>query len=200
MIQYGIYSINLERFIAIDFDLWVTMHTAKLLSSKMSLCVFKFISDLDINNTNCINFTLDNTWYVKQDSQYPRLINMDGDVYHIGLPLDIDLSVLDQHFKFCIRTLNIIKSAWITDAELNTSNRQYFQNLLEEIYLQGNPDDSGIEIGFLKSIDKILYLSNNILEVDEKLNKLFNDPNSIFVTNLKMYKLKFFETLNTYEK
>lgn len=193
--MYGIYSHNTERFIAIHNDLWITMATAKLLSSKLTICVCIF-NDPRMTNENCLQWSLVDPGIAigKQDSQYPRLTRP-VEILFAGDPIDVNLEVLRRHQKFCITALKVIRAAWMTDAGMNTGDRKYLQSLVGSTYFDTDYDDSGIQGGLRFNVEKIIYLNKSEDEVMQSIDEMFNNPNSIFPTRLKLYKKVFYDFL-----
>lgn len=195
--MYGLYANNLERFILTDKDLWPLMHSARLLSSKLSTSVIYF--DLDnIDNKNCIQWTLTDVSLARQDHQVPKLYLANSSLEHHSVILDkTDLETLKEEQKFFLFVLSVIKAAWLTDALLNSSGQKYFLKLLDsEDDVSAVVDDTDIPGGFLFAIDKALYTSQSIDSAMLALYNIFNHPLCKRPSVLALYKTLFFKQLN----
>jgi len=195
--MYGIYSNNLERFLLISNDLWMLMHTANLLSSKFILCVCMIDETVNIDNSNCLTWTLSDPAMAISDKQIPRLKIINNKLRDTGLiSVDVPIDQIIKYQEFSKFVLEISQAARMTDALLNSSSQQYFLNLLDSndrlITLN---DDTGIPGGFLSSIDKILYLADNKETALDKILNLINEPEGT-LSLLTLYKTTF---LNFYK-
>lgn len=189
-----IYSNTHERFITSTNDLWVTMMTAKLMSSKMSLCV---VDDQlnNLSNNECITWGLVNPGEAKQNQQNPSLLISQQGIEFKGDVLDIEVSKLVEYQKTTLGVYNILRSAWITDALHNTVDQNTFLKLFNDSTFISVNDDSGVEGGFLLSIYKIVYLSLSLEEMYSKIDDILNDPKSSRPTNLNIYRTAFYKWL-----
>jgi hypothetical protein len=194
--MYAIYLNDLERFIAIEQDLWIAHASAKLLSSKLSICICDIGNESSITNYNCWQWTL-STPDLPASTQYPKLVvPKDSKLEFVGDPINTDMEMLKLHQQFCLLVLKIVLAAKMTDAELNAGDRKYFQLLLEIDSLSTTPDDSGIPGGFLHNIEKILYLNSSTTDIMANIELMFNNSESIFPRNLAQYKSLFYKYLN----
>lgn len=195
---YGIYSSNLERFLLIDNDLWPLLHTARLLSSKLFLSVCNIDSSVPINNDNCISWSLIDPTIPKTDMQLAKLVDVGSGLENLGdLFIDVSKQKLKEYQYYSRFVLSAVKSAWLTEAVLNSSQQTYFLKLLdikEDFYKVD--DDSGIKNGFLFNIDKILYLSETAEECLDKIDVLLNDQTVETPEWLAQYKLHFIRNLD----
>lgn len=193
--MYAIYLNDVERFLVLEKDLWISLSASKLLSSKLSICVCD-VGNTDLTNDNCFQWTL-STPELPESGQYPRLVlPVNAKLEFVGDPISINMDIFKSHQKFCLLVLKIISAAKMTDAILNTADRKYFLSLLEFNEVGSTSDDSGIPNGFLHSIEKILYLGTSEQEVLNQIDVMFNNPDSIFPRNLAQYKLVFYKYLN----
>lgn len=194
--MYAIYLNDYERIIAVENNLWIAHPAAKLLSSKLSLCICEMPDNIIINNTTCLKWKI-STPELPLSIQYPKLIIPESfQIIEVGYPDGVDPKTLTDCQEFVLKVLKILSSSKTTDAMLNTGDRQYFQDLLDFDFLSSASDESGIEQGFLKSIEKILYLSNTVEEIDIKINQLFESEKSKFPRNTVLYKKTFLHYLN----
>lgn len=189
-----IYSNTHERFITATEDLWVTMMTAKMMSSKMSLCVVD-AKDNTLTNDNCNLWGLVNPGEAKQNQQTPSLLITQQGIEFKGDALDIDLEKILIYQKTILGAYKIIRSAWITDALNNTVDQNIFLKLFEDSNFISVDDDSGIDGGFLLSIYKIVYTSLSLEEMHNRIENMFDYPKSGRPTNLKLYKAAFYKFL-----
>lgn len=194
--MYAIYLNDIERFIAIEQDLWLAHSASKLLSSKLSICICD-IGDTDlVNNYNCFQWKLA-TPDLPASTQYPKLVlGQSENLVFADNPIGIDMDVLTKHQSFCLTVLKIVKAAKNTDALLNSADRKYFQTLLGVEDISSTADDSGIPEGFLLAVERILYLSHTENEINLALEQMFSNPYSIFPRNLEIYKNTFYRQLN----
>lgn len=193
--MHGLYSINLERFILLDQDRWALLHTGKMLSSKMQLCLCQFDNDIAITNNDCINWTTTGTAVIPQDQQILKFSHIGNSLKYIGPPNDVDLDLLTQHIDYVKFVLKVIKAAWLTEAIRGIGDQTYFLSLVEENTLVSFKDETWADGGFLFAIDKILYLSKNKEEALPKIKKIFENPDTAMPTVLAGYKATFFEGL-----
>jgi len=194
--MYAIYLNDIERFIALEKDLWIAHLAAKLLSSKLSICICDIGDQLGIDNDNCFLWSM-STPELPLSTQYPRLILPSNPVVEYkGSPINVDLSMLKRHQSFCLFVLRSVYALKMTDALLNTSDRSYFKFLLEISDINSLPDDSGADKGFVPSIERILYLARDKEQALAEFNKVFANPESIFPRNLLQYKTTFYRYLN----
>jgi hypothetical protein len=194
--MYAIYLNDIERFIALEKDLWIAHLSAKLLSSKLSICICNIGDELSITNSNCLQWTM-LTPDLPASTQYPKLIiSKDSKLEFVGDPINTDMEVLKRHQKFCLLVLKIVMAAKMTDILLNHSDRKYFQSLLSSSEVVSSPDDSGIPGGFLHNIEKILYLQTSEKDIFSCISAMFNDTSNILPRNLAQYKFLFYKYLN----
>lgn len=195
--MYGLYANNLERFILTDKDLWPLMHSARLLSSKISTSVIHFNVD-GIDNNNCIQWTLTDASVARQDHQVPKLYLSNSPLEHHTVILDgPDLETLKEEQKFFLFVLSAIKAAWLTDALLNSSGQKYFLKLLDsDEDVSSVIDDTDISGGFLFAIDKALYTATSVNFAMLSIHNIFNHPLCKRPSTLALYKTTFFKQLN----
>lgn len=194
--MYAIYLNDMERFVAIESDLWIVLLASKLLSSKLSICVCDIGETDAIDNFNCFQWKLA-TPELPASTQYPKLIKVENPrLVYSGNPINFDIEIFLKHQSFCLTVLKVLKAAKLTDAVLNFADRKYFQTLLGVDDVNSTADDSGVPEGFLLSVERILYLSTSEEEINQSLDLMFNDKESIFPRNLQMYKETFYKFLN----
>ena len=193
--MYAIYLNDSERIIALEKDLWVALESAKLLSSKLSLCICD-IGNTKLTNDTCIHWTI-LAPELPTSIQYPRLVPIRNlKLKNVGFPVGADIDTFVEDQQFCLLVLKIVLSAKMTDAELNSGDRKYFQSLVDTTDVSTSSDDSGIPGGFMHTIEKILYLNSDIHNVLFRIELMFDDSESIFPRNLAQYKSTFYKYLN----
>lgn len=190
---WGVYSNNLERFILFDDDLWILLHTAKLLSSKFSLCVCRI--DRRYKNNFPLDYGLSNPAVAKQDQQVPLLIYEMQNIITKDSVYDIPVEILVEQVSYAEQSLKIVKAAWITDAMYNNADHKFYLDLIDDKTILPRDDAAGSSKGFLKSIDSIIYLSNNKEDLRLGLEEIFNGSQSSRPSNLKLYKNTFYKIL-----
>jgi hypothetical protein len=174
----AIYSPGLDRFLLIDgYDLWLTLETARVLSSKLPTQVFLLGKDvLEFDNKNCLEYAVFNKKDMAiNDSmvgrQFPGVSPLleKNSVYHAGWPVDytatekrVELANLRNYAFFCLRAVYAAKIADALRNDLPLS--EILSNVGCEDLAQGlslPTDYSDASIGLKKSIMRILYLSKN---------------------------------------
>jgi len=190
--KFGLYSNSLERFLNVSCDLWITMHCARLLSSKMSICVCP-IDDDNINEKNCYKYGLKEPSDAKQNVQMSQLVSKTYGEEYKGDPLDISINTLSKHRSYIRFVFKIVKASWLTDAQLNDSNHIDFLDLEADSCFSLEQDSIGFVGGFRKNIDHILYFSLDEEEVRSKINSFFDYQKSTRPTMLKKYETIFRE-------
>lgn len=196
MKQYAIYLNSAERFILILEDLWLALQAARILSSKMSLCVCDISNFQPVKDDECLEWGLLDASESKQNQQHPSLSIIKKGILKKGKQVDINSEILDRDKDFASFVVKIIKSSFIVDSLYNNVNQKFYLDLLDERDLQSVADDSGVKGGFVRYINKILYLSNSKEEIKTKLDEMFDNDKSSRPTNLKMYKAAFYKFLS----
>lgn len=186
--QYGIFSTSLNCFLLASDDIWLTMHTARLAHSKISCCICNISRFEDIQREP-------EKWTVvdlSEISHQPILHEISN-----GLePFYCDSVNLKNSKNIINHIYNITRSARITDAKLNIANHNLFLSLLDETNFSGLDDIIGADVSFLKKIDIILYQSQTVEEINERITDFFENTYSLRPQMLRAYKNIFFNTLN----
>ena len=191
---YGLYCNSSERFMLIDNDLWTLHHAAKILSSKMSTCVCA-ISNMEINSDNCHLWGLIDHRVTKQDQQVPLIISVDDAVEYKGLPDDIDENDLKKDLEFLRFALDAVYAMKIVDANFNVAEQKFFIRFFPKTELTAVDDDSGIANGFVRSVERILYLAGSRASALKGFDELFDDSKSSRPTILLDHKKTFYKLL-----
>ena len=89
----GFYSVNLERFLIVKDDRWISLIAGKILSSKFLLSLIEFDST-KINNSNCHTWGVKDTSLIISDRQLPRLQILDNqiidkEISNVDIPSDL---------------------------------------------------------------------------------------------------------------
>lgn len=186
----AIYSPGLDRFLLLDsYDLWVTLETARVLSSKLPTQVFLLGKDvIEFDNKVCLEYSVFNKKDMSvNDSmvgrQFPGVSPLldKNSVYRAGWPVDytstekrMELSNLRSYAFFCLRSVYAVK---IADA---LRNDLPLAEILESVgcgdVAQGLTlprDYSDSPVGLKKSIMRILYLSQNEEQALTKIESIW---------------------------
>ena len=192
--KYGLYCNSTERFVLLDNDLWTLHHAAKLLSSKISACVC-VIEHSEITKDNCHLWGLVDHKVAKQDQQIPLVIAVGSNVEYKGLPDDVTEEDLNKDLEFMRFMLTATYSLKIVDAIFNVADQKFFIKYFPKTELTAVDDDSGVANGFVRSIERILYLASNKESALKGFEELFNDPRSARPTILTEHKTTFYRLL-----
>jgi hypothetical protein len=191
---YGLYCNSSERFVLLDTDLWTLHHAAKILSSKISSCVCA-ISNTEINADNYHLWGLVDHRVTKQDQQIPLIISVDDAVEYKGLPDDIAEDNLKTDLEFLRFILDAVYAMKIVDARFNVADQKFFIRFFPKTELTAVDDDSGVANGFVRSVERILYLAGSQTSALKGFDELFNDPKSTRPTPLSAHKTLFYKLL-----
>lgn len=182
--KYGIYSPGLDRFILIDSnDVWVTLQTAELLSSKIPTVAY-VLSDqaVDINNDNCINFSIlsktnqkigPSTISIARQQPQLNFLNNNNIIVDSGLPVDFLSSEKQQYlvelkdFSMYVHKLSYVIN--ILEASYNSFNNKNFVNKYlptEWHTLEVCSDRSQSPISVFDAIRQDVYLGNSVVEIN----------------------------------
>jgi hypothetical protein len=192
--KYGLYCNSSERFMAVDNDLWTLHHAAKILSSKISSCVCVIAND-EITNDNCYQWGLQDNRISKQDQQIPLVVPVGDAVEHKGAPDDIIASDLAKDLLFVNFIIKATYAMKVVDAIYNVADQKFFIKYFPKTELTAVDDDSGVANGFVRSVERILYLASNEENALKGLEELFNDPRSTRPTVLAEHKATFYYLL-----
>jgi len=201
--MYGIYLNNISRFLLISNDLWMLMHTANLLSSKFTLCVCLISKEIQIDNTNCLTWTLEDPSMAATDRQIPRLRIINDKLKDTGVILENEewlsnqglstLKLATEYQDFAKFVLAVSQASRMTDALLNSNNQQYFLNLLDSTEdITSLRDETNLPGGFLHSIDKILYLANSKEDALQKMSMLIPEDSDRLLSAYRNTFLNFY--------
>jgi hypothetical protein len=188
-IRYGLYSYNLNRFIAVDgLDLWNIVTAAKILSSKLALTltVFKTPPPNDFTNDTCLLWEVENKNSFLALKQTPGLCTIDGaDIIKTGFPDDhlqnINEIVKDQEYCYLVikSTLAAQLAQAMCDAHPRINNIDFSlylsflnTNKFSTLNFFKNSDKTPWPNGFSHHIFSVMYRAQNIDEVVQDFKKL----------------------------
>jgi len=190
--KYGIFAPGLDRFVLInDTDFWMVLATAEILSSKIPTMAYILPTlDFDINNDNCLDYTLYNK---TQERIGPRLTSIGrqnpalramgdrGTLACEGLPEDYKspekqeiLKRLQEYAQYILKQVQAITMA---DVMFNPCDNKHF--LEKHVGINNLPnfktmaDRSSAPDGALSEIRNALYLADNIEDAEERIIQIW---------------------------
>jgi hypothetical protein len=190
----GIYCPVFDRFLLIDdWDYWITLETAKVLSSKVASVVYILPSKMGaLTDRNCLNFGIFNKRNQKRfgstdlvRGQIPSIKIFPGtwrELIDYGMPedykTDYGIKTLFKLKEFADTTQKYMYAAKISN-EMSSGffdNKTFTDdiisdNLISNIDNYHNKD--GSEMSYLKTIKNIFYMANTIEEATEKTTEFF---------------------------
>lgn len=188
---HGIFAPGIDRFILIDEnDFWITLETAEILSSKLPTVAYILPNTfgVDINNANCINFTIvDKTQQkigpspIAGGRQNPmlRFLRDNNKLVNAGFPEDFKdneeiIRKITQYAQYVHRRVYAIN---MTDALYNFKNNYKFADrYLDPSWTEGlaaQHDRSSLDKGVFFELRKILYLSDTPEEAEQKITEFW---------------------------
>jgi hypothetical protein len=198
----AIFSPGIDRFLLVDDkDFWVTLETAEILSSKLpTICYLLPPTDENINNSNCINYTIKNKIDQKvgpssiiaaRQNPLLKFLYDKDEIILKGVPVDYEdnygiIKGLLRYAKFLQEQVYVLK---IVDAFYNVSNTKkfaesYIDNRWSESF-SVRSDRSNLDKGIFFELKKILYLSNTPEEANDKIIDFWlnNSVDQIYILN-----------------
>ena len=190
--KHGIFAPGVDRFILVDtYDFWITLQTAEILSSKIPTLAY-ILPPLDFNldNTNCINYTIFNKTQQKvgpspisagrQRPQLKFLYDTDA-ITEAGVSEDYNtdegralLVKLQEYAQFVHQHMFAIN---ITDAFYNpVNNHRFISSYVSNDWtdsFKSRHDRSSLDKGVFFELRNILYLSDTQEEAEEKITNLW---------------------------
>ncbi|MFZ3230198.1 MAG: hypothetical protein WA160_08335 [Pseudobdellovibrio sp.] len=213
-VQYALYSQSIDRFFILDsLDLWTIHHTAKILSSKLSLVLCIFSSEKPpFTIENCLLWTLKNKAAVLPQHQSPVIyqIQNNDELLMAGIPIDFaeNIKQLVQEQEFALFVLTVLYAARITELKLslipsihNDSHSFYldfFSTELVNTPLEARANKTIWPRGFLNEIGRILYRCQNVgmsLKSLSALKESITQTSDIYSKRISTYYFKTFEEL-----
>jgi len=186
--RYVIYSIGIDRFIMVDDkDLWITLHTAKLLSSKLPTAVFALDKDApQFANEDAMFWTITDKNIYQGGEQCPIIGTLVGanSIAREGAPLDYvtndQLNALATLQDYALFVNKVLYSIRFADAMLNPDDHNFFADLMgREIrdILEIRADHTPLALGYRLMTEQILYRSSSIEAAMDKINRLWQRRN-----------------------
>jgi hypothetical protein len=198
----AIFSPGIDRFILVDDkDFWVTFETAEILSSKLpTLCYLLPPMDDNIDNSNCINYTIKNkidqkvgTSSIIAARQNPMLkfLYDTDEIIFKGTPIDYEdnyviIENLLRYAEFLQEQIYVLK---IVDAFYNVGDTKRFaKSYIDDRWSESfsvRSDRSSLDKGIFFELKKILYLSNTPEEANDKIVDFWleNSIDQIYILN-----------------
>lgn len=187
--QHGIFAPGIDRFIMVDDrDMWMTLQTAELLSSKLPTMVYILPAVREpIDNKNCINYTILDKSQQKvgpspivggQQNPMLRFLRDPNQIVSMGMPEDYksNASILTQLQRYAQFVNQRVYAINIAEAIYNIKNHARFVDLYLGDWAEGlrvRSDRSSFSHGMFFELRKILYLSNSAQESEERTIKFF---------------------------
>ena len=203
----AIYCQQIDRYILVDeYDLWITMKTAQILSSKLATTVYQLPNDTeDMNNTNCMNYSIFNkTLYKRKNvadliqNQTPTLKKLKTEnISKVGVPEDYkseegweQLQKLKDYVNFVNKNVYAIEFSKAKNWKDNKviANMFYPQEWNEAISSYEDKTVSGKSV--FNEITNILYFSDNVTEARMKMADAFEnalDNNTVSFERVIVY-------------
>jgi hypothetical protein len=196
---HGIFAPGLDRFILIDdSDVWATLETAEILSSKLpTLAYVLHTIKFDLNIKNCLDYTITNktnqtiqTVSIVNRSQTPCLMFIPYDtnpIENVGPNPDYNtpekIEILERLQEYAEYVRDVVYVCKITDAMANWMDNQSFMDkyipkkLTETVdgTLTGMYDRSNAERGVFFNIRYALYISNTIEEAEQRIIDIWKE-------------------------
>jgi len=186
----GIYCPVFDRLLLIDdLDMWVTLDTAKVLSSKIASTVYILPETFHLDNENCLNWTLLNKTTQKRENstdlvrgQIPLLKTFNGNFMNFhdpGYPEDYKspegIEMLHKLKEFANVTQLYMYAAKLTQAMGSAYDMKSFgDEMIDSNLLQGLERFHGpteYNASFLKTIKSIFYFANTVDEAKSKVKE-----------------------------
>lgn len=190
--KYGIYAPGLDRFILIDSnDIWVTLQTAELLSSKLPTVAYILNSSApDLTTSNCINYAILNKSNQRLNDvpitvsrQHPKLISLGADdkIVDLGLPADFTtiekqsvLLELQEYAKYVHKLSYIVnlQEALGNHYDNKSFSKKYIpEDWCKNFYIAG--DRTNQNIGVFEKIRHAIYFSLTKEELDNTIKEIW---------------------------
>jgi hypothetical protein len=188
----GIYCHSFDRWLIVDNeDFWVTLETAKVLSSKIASVVYVLPNNIGkMDNTNCLEFMIFDKTRQKRGTisdlihgQTPILKIIDNplQISYQGTPEDFKaqssnsmLSSLKEYADYVHKAMYAGKLCSITVNfyDTYTISQEFFPKEWVD-GLSSYTDRSFYPNGIIQEIKKILYFSQTLKEAKFKINKMW---------------------------
>jgi hypothetical protein len=204
----GIYCQIFDRWLMLDdYDYWITLQTAQLLSSKIATTVYvlpKITSGM--TNDNCLNYMVFNKTAEKRGaaadlitSQIPtvKVLNDATQLVEVGLPKEFDtgsrydkLIQLKEYAEYVNRCVYALS---LSNTIVNyVDNKTFAEQYLPNDWLNGVTlyrDATKFEDGVIKEVKKQLYMSNSVEEARDNIKGVWEkDYNKVVTLANEYYK------------
>lgn len=188
----AIYCQQIDRYILIDdYDLWITMKTAQVLSSKLATTVYQLPENIeDMNNSNCMDYSIFNKTLFKRknvadliQNQTPTLKKLKSEnIFKVGVPEDykneeglLQLKKLKNYVDFTNKVIYATEFSnaknWVDNKVI--ANMFYPQEWNDIISSYEDKTASGRSV--FNEINTILYFSNTVEEARNKISAAFEN-------------------------
>lgn len=179
--KYGIYAPPIDRFLHVsDQDLWMTLQTAALLSSKIQTSVYVLPSHTEITNENCLYWGLyekNNAVLSSKQGPSVKLLHPSNRLIpYEDFPKDFteDPTLLNKLKKYvdyiyprvCAINLSLVY------ADMHESNTPILQSLDNE-WINKFPDYYKSPVG--RDFKNILYTKNSPKEAEDAINAYWQE-------------------------
>ena len=181
---YGIYGPGFDRFILTDNkDIWVTMQTAELLSSKLPTVMFimpksELVNPTDYSLLNKLQYKIGPA-SISIARQYPQMkyIKKAEEIVYSGLAIDYTVEQIEHLKEFANYVHKLSYAIKFTETLYNPyDNTTFISNYigLENIEeLSHSTDRSNNDV--FKLIRHAIYLSKTIEEINQQLIQIWLD-------------------------
>lgn len=192
--KYGIYSTGLDRFLLIDdLDVWITLETANLLSSKIPNIVYMMPYEAEeIDNINCIEYGIKDKSTQKMGNtllmfttQTPVLRTLSGS--GVITKFDEYPSLIDNDMLFTLKDyIDYVHKISFAVKFTETITKYEETDQFSKIYIDNETSNmfdhtverSGLKDSIYYSIRKALYLSNSIQEAEIEIERIWLNHSS----------------------
>jgi len=204
----GIYCQIFDRWLMLDdYDYWITLQTAQLLSSKIATTVYVLPKMSNgMTNDNCLEYMIFNKTAEKRGasadlitSQIPtvKVISDSSQVMHVGLPKEFDagsrhdalikLKEYAEYINRCVYALNLANTI-VNYVDNKSFAETYLPNEWTENVTMYR-DASKFEDGVIKEVKKQLYMSSSVDEARDNIKGVWEkDYNKVVSLANEYYK------------
>ena len=186
--RYGIFAPGVDRFLLVDYeDIWLTLQTAEILSSKLPTVVFILSPGSSlVTNDNCMDYTVFNKTKVRVNNspmvvsrQHPSVhfLGENDFVTYAGVSEDYNnpdgsaiLSRLKDYINFVhdmVYALNVTEILYNSREVSNFAN-SYLKKSWSNNFLT-IADRSSLENGIFGELRHILYMSDTVEQAEERI-------------------------------
>lgn len=182
--QHAIFAPGVDRFILVDStDMWMTLQTAELLSSKLPTMVYILPAGrAAIDNKTCINYTLVDKTQQKvgpspiaggQQNPMLKFVRDPNQVADVGMPEDYknNTEILTRIQRYAQYVHQRVYAMNLAEAMANIKNHARFVDLYLGDWATGlvvKSDRSDLKHGIFFELRKILYLSDSAQQAENR--------------------------------